>query len=388
MNRRTFLALGSAAASVGLGGCLEDTGMSERGNGSDGPSAQFQSGARNAGVTAGDVPETVETRWQTTIDPVDGGLVVADGHVLVAAGGNLVALDADGGDELWDVDVGLDLPAAPAISDDVAYVTAWNGGPDQERGVAAIALDDGSELWRAIPDVDVSSAPTLADGTIYVGGSLNSEEVIALDADDGEELWRFRAGQYATTPAVAEGVVYVGGGSEHVAYALDADEGDELWRFDADDRVWGAPTVVGETVYVSDRSGLLYALDPDDGEEQWHARVGSDVRESVAATDDAVYVPADEGFVALDADDGEELWTADEIENVHTPAVAGDGIVVTMGAAGRLDAATGEVTWIHEVETRQIRDVIYNGIWCEPVVADGIVYIATHGGHVYALEEP
>lgn len=392
MKRRTALALGTTAVAGALGGCLDA--WRSRLLGPDNRAApaetttstQFQYDARNTGVAGSDAPESVVERWGTRVSPIEGGLSVANDRVVVAARGNLVALDADGGDELWDVRVGQDTETAPALTADTAYVATWNGGAGEDRGVVAVALDDGSERWRAVPEVGVTSAPTLAEGTVYVGGSLHSEAVIALDAADGRELWRFEAGQYATTPAVADGRVYVGGGSEHVAYALDADDGTEVWRFEADEEVWTAPTVVDGVVYVGSRDGVVYALDADTGQERWRAQVGSDVRDSVAVTGDTVYVPARGSFVALDPT-GTERWSIDVQDFAYAPTVAGDGIVVADSqAAFCLDAADGTELWRREGTERRMGDVTPSGIGCAPVVADGVAYVASDGGDVHALE--
>ncbi|MEY7849951.1 PQQ-binding-like beta-propeller repeat protein [Natrarchaeobius sp. A-rgal3] len=344
---------------------------------------QFQYTAGNAGVADGPAPDDDAVQWQTRLSPIEGGLSVADGQVLVTAG-NLVALDADDGSKRWETDVGHSLEAPPAVTSDTAYVTAWNGGPDTDRGVAAVDLADGSLRWRAIADVDVSTAPTLADGIVYVGGSLNSEAVIALDATDGTERWRFRAGEYATTPAVADGTVFVGGGSEHVVYALEAATGEERWQVETDGRVWGAPTVVDDVVSVGSRDGTVYALGVEDGQERWTASVGDDVPESIAATGERLYVPTTEALVALDTA-GTEVWSTESGSRVNAPSVAGDAVVVTDRSAASCLDEDGESRWTYAFEDRQIDDMVFGGTRSPPGVSDGTVYVASHGGDVTAL---
>ncbi len=276
---------------------------------------------------------------------------------MLVTAGDLVALDADDGSKRWEADVGHSHDAPPAVTSDTAYVAAWNGGPDTDRGVAAVDLE-GSLRWRAITDVDVSSAPTLADGVVYVGGSLNSEAVVALDATDGSERWRVRVGQYATTPAVADGTAYVGGGSEHAAYALEAATGGGRWRVETDGRVWGAPTVVDDIVYVGSRGGTVYALEPADGETQWIASVGDDVHESIAATDERLYVPTADGLVALDTD-GTEAWSLDGRSRVNAPSVVGDVVVVTDHSTAICLGEDGQRRWTYEFDERVIDDMVF-----------------------------
>jgi len=407
MQRRTFLAASTLVVAGSVAGCLteqstgtpadDDAGaepdagdqagddqVSVDQAGGDGPS-QFQADPQNTGVVGGGAPDDVRVDWQTGISPIDGGLSIVDGRLVVVGGGEATVLDAADGTEQWTRRVGHDTEAPPALSADTAYVTAWNGGAQQDRGVAALALDDGEERWRAVPDVDVNTAPTLADGTVFVGGSLNSRAVIAIDAATGDEHWRFEAGQYATTPAVADGTVFVGGGKEHVAYALSATDGAELWRFETDGRVWGAPTVRDGTVYVGSRSGHVYALDAANGEERWRTHVGAEIPSSIAATAEQLLVSTRESVVALDTA-GERQWSVDVVSGAHPPLVTTDRVVVADGrTAYCLDAASGDTLWSREGTEQASGDAVYVGIDCAPIVADGRVYVASHGGDVHAL---
>lgn len=155
--RRTFLALSGLSLAAGLGGCVSD-GPENTGDGDPQVASaprQFQTDAANTGGTG----------------ERDSGLAEYDPPV----------------------DVGLDTGLAPALADDTAYVTAWNGGQTHDRGLAAVALEDGSEQWRAVPDVGVNSAPTLAGDAVYTG----------IDAG----------------PVVGDGIAFVAAHGGHV-YAL------------------------------------------------------------------------------------------------------------------------------------------------------------------------
>lgn len=347
------------------------------------PRTQFQYDPRNTGSVDADVPRDPAVRWRTFVGSSEAGLSVADGRAVVASGG-LTALDVDEGDKLWTRAVEGWLRAPPTLTGDTAYVATW--GSPSTQGVAAVALEDGRTRWRALPDVEAATAPTLADGAVYVGGSLNSELVVALDARSGDELWRSRVGQYATTSAVAADAVYVGAGDTHAVVALEASDGDERWRAETDGRVFGAPAVVDGTVYAGTRAGTLYALDAETGDQQWEANVASDVGASVAATDDAVYVPGSESVTALDRS-GEELWSGTVSDGAHSPTVASDAVVVTDRHIVRcFDADDGTVRWRRDVRDRTEGDQVFSGIRSPPFVGDDAVYVVSFAGDVYALE--
>jgi len=391
MHRRSFLVYGSAVVGTSVaGGCLLNG--SERVTPNVKHSAraprQFQYDAKNTGVTGGDAPESATVAWETTVEEIQG-IARLDDRLVVAASSRLYAFDPGDGAKLWEVEVGHNTGMSPALTNDTAYVTVWNGPPDRSRGVAAIDLTDGSERWRAVPDVDVSSAPTVEGGTVYVGGSVNSDELIAIDASDGSERWRFGASRLVSTPAVADGTVFIGGGKSHVAYAVDAETGEERWQVETDGEALNAPTVVDETVYVPVRSGHLYALDATEGTERWNNHLGGGddpaITGSVAATTDAVYAPTGDAIVALDSD-GTEQWRSDG-QATHAPVVADDDLLATGRHAICLDAASGEEAWRHEIEARDFGDNTVRGTLCEPVVANGTAFVGTWAGDLYAFRE-
>jgi len=395
MRRRALLA-SVLAASGSIAGCssatLPGSGSSTKTPRSSGPpgdttpTGQFQYDAHHTGVSDTTAPKLVNQRWRSRISPTDGGLSVADGRVVVAGGGSLVALSVDGGDQLWDAGLAHDVLAPPTLTGDTAYVTGWSAG-DWEGGAVAVDLATGGESWRALPDQDVSSAVTLADDTVYVGGALDDPSVVALDAVDGREQWRVEAGEYAPTPAVADGLAIAGGGEQSVVYGLDAVMGTERWRVDVDGSVWGAPTVVDGRVYVGTRAGSVYALSVADGTRQWRVPVGDDLRGSLAVADGTVYAPDIEGG-ALHAvsTEGEEQWSTTSESSVYAPTVAGDAVVYTdRFRAYCLDAAGGDERWQFTPRDRQMSDMVFTGVQCPLAVHDGEVYVASSGGDVSAL---
>jgi outer membrane protein assembly factor BamB len=314
MRRRALLA-SVVAASGSIAGCSSatfpgsrtptETPPSSGPPGDTSPTVQFQYDAHHTGVSDTTAPTSVDQRWRSRIAPTDGGLSVADGRVVVAGGGSLVALSVDGGDQLWDASLGHDVLAPPTLTGDTAYVTGWSAG-NGEGGAVAVDLATGGERWRALPDLDVSSAVTLANDTVYVGGALDNPSVVTLDAVDGSEQWRVEAGEYAPTPAVADGLAIAGGGEQPVVYGLDIVTGGERWRVDVDGPVWGAPTVVDGRVYVGTRAGSLYAPSVADGARQWRVPVGDDLRGSLAVANGTVYAPDTEALHAVSTE-GEEL---------------------------------------------------------------------------------
>lgn len=403
MNRRKLLATGLAATVAGVAGCLGDTSRSAREEhpvqkSSDeidrvgSPMTQFQHDARNSGSVREAVPKAYETRWEIELSPVDAGLSVADERVVVAAQDEgIVALDALTGDRLWTADVGVGVGGPPALTDAVAFVTVWNGTEHQEKGVVALDIEDGTELWRTLPGYHASTAPTLTRETLFVTGYLRegggrTGVATALSPSTGDVRWNQEIDASAPAPAVTgDNLCILASGRERAITAIDVDDWSRRWQHQVDDRVTVAPTTVDNAVYVGTKGGSVHALSSSDGEEQWRVDVGSSVQDSLAVRGGSIYVPTADGIVALD-EDGARKWlypTAND--GVEAPTITDETLVSADTGVFCVSLSDGAERWRHRVSDRSTGDMIFTGVRCSPVVDDGVVYGASHGGTVFAL---
>lgn len=238
-----------------------------------------------------------EVGWEATLDAFPRTLAAGGGRVYVLTEtGDLHTFAADGGDRLWQTEVGSDdggagdgatLAATPngvvvhyrrnAIGAAVVAVRRdgerrWtaevqdvpHGRPvvDGETGTVfvpaegtllALSLDDGTERWSENV-MGLGSSLSVAEGRVYYVGR---RALRARTASDGDRLWGFeppgRRG-VASSPAAADGQVYVGG--YDAVYAISASDGTMDWRVESG-RVTDAPRIVGRTVVVTTSDGYV-----------------------------------------------------------------------------------------------------------------------------------
>lgn len=258
----------------------------------------------------------------------------------------------------------------------------------------------GEGRWLFTTDVDSGAlpAPTVAGDTVYVPGSVGDNTLYAVRAGDGTERWRFpTGGNVHRTPAVVDGTVYVVDKTSTV-YAIAATTGDVRWRTGFDVDLWRtSPAVVDDLVYLGSWDGSVLAVDTSDGTERWRTSVDvPDFRIGgpVAVADGRVFAAGREGLlIALDAGDGRERWRVRTgLYELGPPSVA-DGIVYVgatpsagSGDVLAFDGRTGAERWT--IETRERRTGEGNvraGVLGSPAIADGVVYVASAPGDIYAL---
>ena len=235
----------------------------------------------------------------------------------------------------WRYDTGGDLRSTPAISGTTAYFGTRNGY------LVALDLLTRQPKWSFdLGGYPVRASPAIADRIVYLANGFN---VFAIDADTGQQRWKLPI-DYAgeSSPAIADGVVYVASKKNNL-YAIDARTGDLLWFYKTNGLLFGSPSVSGETVVIGGDDGNLFALDRAHGRLVWKTQIGSAIYSTPAIDDERVYVTTrDRTTVALDLSTGEEIWSY-PVGGSTSPAVA-DGVVYVGsddGAIYAIDAANG-----------------------------------------------
>ncbi|PAU84078.1 pyrrolo-quinoline quinone [Halorubrum salipaludis] len=165
---------------------------------------------------------------------------------------------------------------------------------------------------------------------------------------------------------------------------------DRTYEFDGTPA--GDPVVTADTVLLNTGVDVV-ALDREDLSRRW--TVASDDNDAYrytgapAVADGVAYVPESDTLVARDLDTGERLWSR-EFEYVFgetTPLVVerGDNYRVVIGAGEYLrafDGATGERQW-----ERRLDGIVRRAVARASASVYGVVYAATTGGDLYAVDD-
>lgn len=313
-----------------------------------------------------------------TIQPAVKDGVVYLAEAATAGGGDIMALDAASGKDLWRFDTtdepkGDETPSAgswntPAVTDDGAvYFTVANGyySPNSPKSTqnerlytnSLVKLDaqSGELDWhhQAIPndfwDWDLHLSPVLANAggkdLAVVAGKLGY--VLALDTDTGEEVWKTSVGKHnghdqdgqkqldgtldlkppfevipgpyggvETNLAVADGKVY----AAVVNLAGKVNKKSDLSKPVAD-------------VDFAEGKGEIVRLDLATGEIDWAVPVDTMPLGAITVSNDLVFTTLFTGkLVAYSAEDGSEVWSTDLPAGTNSPlTIVGDTLVTAAG---------------------------------------------------------
>lgn len=198
-------------------------------------------------------------------------------------------------------------------------------------------------------------------------------------------------------PFHVDGRLYVADADGQVQ-ALDAGNGHVIWSVHVDAPLSGGPGVGEGLVVLGTTDAEVIALSVADGSLKWRASVSSEVLSTPAAARGKVIVRTIDGKVeGLDATTGKRQWIYERkipvltLRGTGSPVVSGEHVLCGMagGKLVSLNVDDGALLWEVTVsvpggrtELERLADI--DG---DPLVQEGIIYVATYQGEVAALEE-
>lgn len=155
--------------------------------------------------------------------------------------------------------------AEPIVAEGLVFFGTFRG---IVRGLDA---DTGEERWQVDLGAPVHHSPAYWDGRLIAAAMSPREQVVALEASTGKVLWRFkpeRRGGFAASPAIYAGTVYLGDRAGDF-YALDLATGAVKWKADLGAPVLQTASARDGAVAVAAEDLVPRLLHAADGRELW-----------------------------------------------------------------------------------------------------------------------
>lgn len=285
-----------------------------------------------------------------------GGAAYADGRVYATTGaGDVVALDAQTGAEVWRTRPAGPLRGSPTLAFNSVYVMT------QDNQIHALSQSDGSPIWQDAAATGQSgvfgvAAPAAAQGTVIAGYS--SGELVAYRYENGRNLWSDALARTSIStevgaltdvdadPIIDRGRVYaLGQGGRMAAYELLT--GQRIWELSLSGI--STPAIAGEWIFTLTDDSRLLAIARATGRVKWITQLPR-WRDPEDRT-------------------GPIFWTG--------PVLASDRLWIasSRGEVRSVDAITGAVAEFTRLD---------NPVSLPPVVAAGTLYILDDGGRISA----
>lgn len=177
------------------------------------------------------------------------------------------AVKVDTGVERWSYTGEFGQYSSPNVYEGVVYVV--NSGGYGGSNLIALDAETGDELWKTSIGGGGGSCPSVSNGNVYVGADKG---VFAFDAKKGTEKWRFDPGMnmFTTSPAVSQdgSLLYIGN-YDGVMYAIHTNTGGELWHYKTGGKIESTPALTGNLVLFGNHDFHFYALNALTGSPEW-----------------------------------------------------------------------------------------------------------------------
>jgi outer membrane protein assembly factor BamB len=363
--------------------------------------------------------------------------------------GNLYAIDIGTGVLKWKFKTGGAIHSTATFHDDVVYFGSFDGhyyALEADTGKKLWSFKTGGERWMGEkgyfgmkPDSVFMADPweyflsspvlhkTTRDLSIFFGSSDGN--VYAVNAKTGSLKWKYKTqGIVHSTPAIHTNMLIVGCWDTYM-YALNLESGAMIWKFKTGDKpgmsgIQSSPIVDHGLVYFGARDAHLYALDVQTGELRWKFFADNAwILSNAVSKDSTVYFGTSDSYlvVALNALTGREKWRSKLNGYVFSSPSLNQGNLFVgdfTGAMYSLNALDGSIQ--AEFETpgkKQFAGVVLNNgkldfnkliagmdsslyssvvsvmdefyklgpIVSSPVIHDGVLYVGSADGYVYAI---
>ncbi|HWE55266.1 MAG TPA: PQQ-binding-like beta-propeller repeat protein [Acidimicrobiales bacterium] len=259
----------------------------------------------------------------------------------------------------------------PVIANGEVVVLAGGSAPT----LTAYAASTGDQLWQDAV-ATASLGMTYQSGRVFVQSGGFSAVMSAYDITTGNLDWSASIpGQYSfsSAPTAANGIVYTdGAGSGGTLYAFNQNNGALLWTGEVTNGDDSSPAVDANGVYASFACDLTQAFNASSGTPLWtheFACEGGGGQTAVLADGDVFLRD-----LILNASTGAIVRS---FRSGPTPAV--DNQYAYAEASGTLRASTigsGSVLWSQAAD---------GGLDTAPIEVNGVVYDGSSTGHVYGF---
>lgn len=295
------------------------------------------------------------------VDPTKGfggGVAFDNGRVFVSSGfGDVVALNAADGKQIWKTSLGVPIVNAPVANGGRVFVSS------QDNHFYALAQSDGRKLWdhQGITE----SAGILESTSAAVAGEFvivpyTSGELFAIRVQNGRPAWNDMLTRSGAVTALSE----------------------------LDD-IAGRPVVDRDLVFAISHSGIMAAINLSTGGRSWSRDIGG-IQTPWAAGDWVYVLTTDNQLFCLQRKDGRVKWIHqmprwEDQEDKSGPIVWSGPVLVSnrlivlssTGKAASVSPYTGQL--LGEID-------IPDGTMIAPVVANDILYLVTRDGRLVALK--
>jgi len=298
--------------------------------------------------------------------------------------GTIFAIDSKTGIEKWRFQTSKHrntISNYPMIWKDILYFG------DHQGFFYALNAINGKEIWKANNLGRIVTSPLISNGIICFGCYKNDRSrqnkdlriIYGLDAKTGTIKWKFEHNaDINQVPAAFQNSIYFTTFRNGKAFALDTQTGQLKWKSPQNYTVF-SPVVYKKVIYAAGHSGF-HAVDLASGKELWNIKQPFQSTPAIANDIAYLYGPFQSGIIAIHLKEKKELWRikCDSGSHYFPPVIVNGLLYVT---------TYGKITVIDLSKHTILSSFTTKNEISSPVFNDGLMFVGSVNGTVYAISE-
>ena len=296
---------------------------------------------------------------------IGAGAMTSQGIVVFGnTQGVVKALNLQDGQPLWTYTTGGKVFSTPAIAGNRVVIAST------DNNVYCLDLKTGKKLWSHAAERSIVASPTIEGGRVFIGGSDGTFRALSLQ--NGSLLWDYKEirGFMESKPYADKDGVYAGSWGNRL-YAFVPKTGKLLWEWENSGSRMLSPAAVWPVkaqgkLFMVTPERKTYALDAKTGKILWSARGG---REAIGLSSDQkmIYIKTMQDTViafSTRSAEAQIVWTSHTgygYEIAPSPITVQDGLLfipTDKGVIYALKESDGTVVWIHKLSNALVNYIL------------------------------
>jgi PQQ-like domain len=173
--------------------------------------------------------------------------------------------------------------SAPVLSGCRVFFASLDGN------LYAVDARTGAEVWRFTSDRALVATPAMAGTSLLVGGF--ADRLYSIDASSGNQKWSFSASNWVWSRPTIDGNRAYFGDFDGNLFAVDLGSGDQTWRLALNKgAIRGSPALVNGTLVVGTEDGWLVGIDASSQATRWEKKLSTSFNSDLVAQGSNVFI--------------------------------------------------------------------------------------------------
>ena len=233
-------------------------------------------------------------------------------------------------------------------------------------------------IWTFECEDEIRGTPVCDGNSVYIGSY--DFNMYSVDITNGSLNWKFPTrGNIACKPVLRGGSIIFGSGDRYL-YSLFTDMGKNNWQFETEGAIYSSPIISESQIIFGCDDGYLRSVSVNNKLELWKIDLEYPIRSSPDYIEEYIYIGCDSGEFVCINNSGKIIWRFRTKRAITSKPLISDGVVYITshdGTVYALDAKSGWSIWRFRMD---------KGSASSPIKEGERLYFGSADGNIYCID--